>query len=118
MPSSFGSLAGGQAVAGPLHIHDGNGGMIFVTKTGIVNASQTIIPDGTGDVLDGMSGFFVISDGSSGIANAFTMLPGDNLDTVVGSGTIRLALAAGGALTVIRQSGTGTYSIAIMMVWI
>ncbi|MBK8051018.1 MAG: hypothetical protein IPK16_30350 [Anaerolineales bacterium] len=80
MAQSFGMLASGQAVAGPLHIHDGNGGFLFVTKTGIVGR-------------------------------------GDTLDTVIGGNTLRLALSAGGALTAIRQSGSGTLAIALMFCW-
>ena len=64
-----------------------------------------------------MIGFFVLSDGSSGVANSFSMLPGDNVDIGHGAGTWRLALNVNGTLTVARIAGTGTASITLLVLW-
>jgi hypothetical protein len=108
---------GTTAPQGKLHAHDGVGSMLFVSKSGIVNVAQTMIANGTGDVTGGLTGFFVVSAGSSAAANMLTMLPGDTLDIVVGGYTLRLALNVNGALTAIRQSGTGTASLTLLAVW-
>jgi hypothetical protein len=101
---------------GILHIHDGTTGWLKVTKTAVVNVSQTIIPDGTGDVTKYVIGNFVIDNGGP-IANAFSIQNGFNLDVVVGTGTWRFAVAANGAFTVIRQSGTGSATISLDIMW-
>jgi len=103
---------------GRFHLHDGTGGLLFVTKTGITNVAQTLIPNAAGDVTGGLAGFFVANDGLGAVANAFTMLPGDNLDIVIGGYTMRLALNANGALTAVRQAGTGTATLVMLAVWL
>jgi hypothetical protein len=118
-PNSGGNLAVGSVstAQGKFHAHDGTGGMLFVTKTGITNVSQTIIPNATGDVVRGLYGFFVLSDGASGIANSFGLTPGNNQDISLGGSTWRLTLAANGALSVARASGSGTGSLTMLIVW-
>ncbi|MCC6455884.1 MAG: hypothetical protein IT328_13110 [Caldilineaceae bacterium] len=102
---------------GRLHAHDGTGGLLFVSKTGITNSAQTLIPNGTGDVTGGITGFFVANDGSGAVANSFTLLPGDFVDVVVGGYTLRLALNVNGALTAVRQSGVGTAALTLLAIW-
>ena len=114
-----GNIGSGTASPqGRFHVHDGTGGLIFVTKTGITNVAQTLIPNAAGDVTGGLGGFFVANDGLGAVANAFTMLPGDNLDIVIGGYTLRLALNANGALTAVRQAGTGTATLVMLAVWL
>lgn len=116
---SQGNVSIGTSPAqGKLHVHDGTGGMIFVTKSAISNVAQTIIPNGSGDVTGAITGFFVLDDGSGAVANAFTMIPGDNLDVLLGGYTLRLALNANGALTAIRHAGTGTATLALFAIWL
>ena len=109
--------AGVDAALGKVHAHDGTGGLLFVSKTGIDGTPQTIIANGAGDVTGGITGFFVVNDGGGAVANAFTMLLGDNLDIVVGGYTMRLALNVNGALTAVRQSGVGTGTLVLLAVW-
>lgn len=109
--------SGGASPEGLLHAHDGTGGLIFVTKTGITNSAQTLIANAAGDVTGGLVGFYIANDGGGAVANSLTMLPGDNLDIVVGGLTLRLALNANGALTAIRQAGTGTATLILFAVW-
>ncbi len=42
-------MAGMRAPQGPLHIHNGTGGLLFATKTAIGTTAQVIIPNGTGE---------------------------------------------------------------------
>jgi hypothetical protein len=114
-----GNLAlGPSAAQGRVHAHTGTGGMMHVTKSGIINSPQVVIANGTGDVTRGIGGLFTLSDGTSGVSNMFTMVPGDNVDITLGAGTWRLALNANGELTVTRQSGSGTGAISLLMNWI
>lgn len=103
---------------GALHAHDGTGGMMFVTKAGIGATAQTIIPNGTGDVVRGIAGNLVATDGVGVVANAFNILNPATLDVTVGSLTLRLEVTAAGALTVKRQSGTGTATLTLLATWL
>lgn len=103
---------------GALHAHDGTGGMLFVTKTAIGAGTQTIIPNGAGDVVRGIAGNLVATDGVGVVANAFNILNPATLDVTVGSLTLRLEVTAAGALTAKRQSGTGTATLALLATWV
>lgn len=114
-----GNIAIGMtAPQGKIHAFDGAGRLLFVTKTSVVGSSQVIIPNAAGDVTRALMGWFSLSDGTSGVANSFTMLPGDNVDISLGGSTWRLALNANGELTVIRTFGSGTATITLLMLWI
>jgi len=106
------------APQGQLHLHDGTGGMLFVTKTGIVGSAQTIIPNGTGDVTKGLRLSGVVSDGTTSLSVEFGILTGNNQDAIVGTLTLRFAVAADGSFTVIRQSGTGSGIVGLKIVWL
>jgi hypothetical protein len=111
----------GVGVSGPqgrLHAHDGTGGMIFVTKTGINSTTpQVIIPNATGDIMRGISGLLVASDGTTGSPASFALTPADYLDVTAGSVTLRLEVLSTGALQVKRQGGTGTGSLVLLGCW-
>mgnify|MGYP001597483659 CR=1 FL=1 len=104
---------------GPLHVHNGTGGKMFVTKTGIVGAAQTIIPDAAGDVTKVLWGQVLVHDGTTVTAANLTMTPGGaNVDVVAGTVTLRFTIAAAGNLTVIRQAGAGTGVCAFFGFWL
>ena len=103
---------------GQLHLHDGVGGLLFVTKTGIDGTAQTILPNGSGDITRGLAYLIVVTDGSTGGAATNVLFPGGNQDIAVGTLTVRLSCAADGSLTVKRQSGTGTATVALVGVWL
>lgn len=104
---------------GMLHAHDGVGGLICVTLTGIDNATpRVLIPDGGGDVVRGLAYQIVVSDGAGVAATAAVLTPGASQDYVAGSLTVRVICSAAGALTVHRQSGTGSASLALLGVWL
>jgi hypothetical protein len=103
---------------GRIHAHTGTGGMIFVTKTGITNVLQTIIPNGTGDVTGGLAALIVANDGTGAVMTTLLMALSTTSDVTVGALTLRFTLAASGALTVVRQAGIGTATLALLAVWL
>lgn len=101
------------------HVHDGSTGFMVVSKTAIVGVAQTIIPDGTGDVTLGCIVRGIARNTTPGIAKVDTTViaPGGTADVVIGADTLRFAVSAGGALTVIRQAGTATWQIGVTVEW-
>lgn len=117
-PSGGNVGIGTTSPQGRLHAHDGTGGHIFVTKTGLINVAQTIIPDGTGDVTKMITGQFVIESGGASLANVFQIAPGGFVDATTGGFTLRLSVTAGGAFQAIRIGGAGTGTLAISATWL
>jgi hypothetical protein len=110
---------GVTAPQGMVHAHDGTGGMLATTVGGINSTTPiVIIPNAAGDVVRGLAGQVVVTDGSAAAANTFAMRPGDTLDVGVGSLTVRFTLNANGQFDVKRQSGTGTAVVALLIVWL
>lgn len=119
IPNGLLGIGMASGAQGKVHVHDGAGGFLFVTKTNIVNAAQTIIPNAAGDVTAVITGFFVVmTSGGASVANAFTLYPGNSFDITAGGYTMRIALNANGQLTTIRQSGSGSATLAIAAIWI
>ncbi|MGB4762768.1 MAG: hypothetical protein WBP12_05440, partial [Candidatus Saccharimonas sp.] len=98
--------------------HDGTSGRLFMTKTAVVNATQTIIADGTGDIVYGIIGTLIVNNAGTVIMQSFSLPPdGSNLDITSGSGTWRFSVSALGAFTVIRSAGTGSGTITVNATW-
>lgn len=98
--------------------HDGTSGRLFITKTAVVNATQTIIADGTGDVVYGIIGTIIVNNGGTVVMQNFSLPPdGSNLDIVAGSSTWRFSVSTLGAFTTIRTAGTGSATITINATW-
>lgn len=104
----------------PFHLHDGVRGWMSVSKTAIVGAAQTIIPDATGDVTLGCIVRGIARNTTPGIAKVDTALiaPGGTADVVIGADTLRFAVSAGGALTVVRQAGAATWTFGGTVDWL
>lgn len=111
---------------GLLHGHDGTGGFLFVTKTGIVGSAVTIIPDGTGDVtqivhFDGIirstDNVFIGSIESFVGNNTFCLNNASNVITFDGSNQITFSVSSAGVFTVQRTNGTKTYEVVLYCVW-
>lgn len=108
---------------GRLHAHDGTGGMLFVTKTGITGTAQTIIPDGTGDVVRGcyVTGVYYNTNGDAGRVAQF-IANNDSYDieahTLPNTRDLTLAVSAGGTLTAQRTSGSDTWTLALQIIWL
>lgn len=104
-----------------VHVYGSTGGCAFFNKTGIVGSAQTLIADGTGDVVRGVRITGVIYRATGGFMGGVSQTINNNANydfTIdAGTNTLRFAVSAAGALTVIRQAGTDTWSIAIWAVW-
>lgn len=104
---------------GLVHGHDGTGGFLHVTKTGIVGSAVEIIPDGTGDVTKAVkiTGMASNSTPSNFDVSLFVANGGTGDITDGGGNTLRFAVAANGQLTVIRQAGALTWSCTVWLSW-
>lgn len=104
---------------GRLHVHDGVGGMIFVTKTGINSTTpQVIVPNGGGDVVRGLAALVVVTDGSASSTTSMGLGVNDFVDVTVGTVTLRLAVTSQGQVQVHRQGGSGTGTLALLACWL
>lgn len=114
--------AGVDAAQGKLHLHDGTSGDLFTTKTGVNGTPQTVVPNGTGDIVRGYTGEYV-AYGSSGSFSAGSLMsvqtPGaGNSDQTLGGGLeLTLRLASTGELTIFRNSGSETWSVTLDLIW-
>lgn len=118
--SGFMALGNFQTPQGIFHAHDGTGGMMFVTKTGIVGTPQTIIPDGTGDVTAGAYIIGVLTNSGGPCEALFAFVLNNNTTDIpvdAGSGSFRFAVSAAGALTVVRQTGSDTLAFSANIYW-
>ncbi|MFZ1250095.1 MAG: hypothetical protein WAR37_01450 [Candidatus Microsaccharimonas sp.] len=98
--------------------HDGTSGRLFMTKTAVIATAQTIIADGTGDIVYGITGTLILNNSGTLVMQSFSLLPdGSNLDITVGTSTWRFSVSTLGAFTVIRSAGTGSATITINAVW-
>jgi hypothetical protein len=109
---------GAASPQGPLHAYKSPAGFLHWSHAAVSNTAQTILPDGTGDVVYRMTGLVVIENGGASVATVLDIANGANQDIVVGAGTWRFAVAASGALTVARVSGSGTARIALLITWL
>lgn len=114
-------LTPSNALAGTLlQGHNGTDGFANISKSGIVGAAQTIIADGTSDVTRAVyiNGFATNGVPQNIIVNTL-ILPGANFDVTTdgGTNTLRFAVSAGGALTVIRQAGSSTWAFRGRIDW-
>jgi hypothetical protein len=112
----------GVGVSSPqefVHAHDGVGGFLFGTVTGINSTTPIVIlANGAGDVVRGLAGQYVVTDGTTTVGGTLTMLLGDVVNVVAGTVTVRFTLNANGQVDVRRTGGTGTGTVALQMVWL
>lgn len=121
LDASTDRIASGTATPqGRLHLHDGTGGFLCVTKTGVVGSAVAIIPDGAGDVIYGVSITGVSRNSATGwgavnlfIANGGT---GDVVDGT-SANILRFTVNANGSVTVARTTGTATWQFSAVLVW-
>lgn len=103
---------------GAFHVYDGNSGRLFVTKTGVNGTSQTIIPDGAGDVTTFLRVEIIITSNEPATAwNLFNLTPGGTFPQSVGSDSVTFTLSAAGAFTVQRTSGSHTHDVTVWAMW-
>lgn len=123
---------GVSAPQGRLHVHDGTGGKLFVTKTGVAGTEVDVIPNGTGDVTRGYS-VRVFARGSSGTKvrgtwedDGFTdgdtpaagsVEVGFGFNSATSAYRITLKLYASGRLTVRRTDGAESWDVTLDLIW-
>lgn len=108
---------GTSSPLGRMHVVKGGHNKCFFGVDSVGGTPVVLIPNGTGDVTRGLTGTFVVSDGTGTAANALTLMPSDTLDVAVGAYTMRFALNANGELSVVRQSGSGTANLTLDIIW-
>lgn len=112
------AIGGSTTPQGKMHAHDGTGGFLFVSKTGIVGSNVVIIPDGTGDITKRVSVTGIADDGTTSYGISTTIAVSGTLTVGnVGVSTIQFAVSAGGELSVIRALGSSTWATSILVVW-
>jgi hypothetical protein len=99
---------------GALHVDDGVGSMLFVSKTGIVGSAVPIV---SGVTIGQVHGVLTNNGGGATQISMTSVGPSSSFDIVTTGGTLRFSCSAGGALTVARQAGTATWAISINVIW-
>jgi hypothetical protein len=93
----------------------------WVRLSGVVGTAVTIIADGVGDVTLVLSGTFTVSDGAGNVAGGVITATAPsgtfNLYDDGGTNTLKLQIAANGAVTVQRTAGSRTYSVTLNLTW-
>ena len=103
---------------GPFHIHDGTGGYLFVTKTGVAGTAVVLIPNGAGDITGNaaMHGF-ALGSGGTILDAPFSLAPGSSFTSTNGGDSFRWRVNADGSFDVARTAGAQTYTVVIHLVW-
>lgn len=111
---------GVTAAQGRLHIHDGEGGSLFVSKTGIGATAQTLIANGAGDVTSLVRLEAIVGNGVSRLFTAFTLEQGGvtTQNVTLGGDTYQFRLNADGSLDVRRTAGSNAGRVTVQALWV
>lgn len=111
---------GVTAPQGRLHVHDGDGGDLFVSKSAIATTAVTLIPNGTGDVTGMIHIDAIVGNGSARTWVTCTLeLGGTTTQNVtLGSDTYQFRLNADGSLDVRRTAGSNAGKVTLRALWV
>jgi len=115
-----GQLGIGTTPAGLLHGHKAIGGFLYWETTTLNDTPQTIIPDGAGDCDRRLSCMYTITDKTSGAKYGTFQTCDNNTSAYLWNSadcTVTISVAANGAVTVQRTSGTHDAELSIFLVW-
>jgi hypothetical protein len=122
-----GDIGLGAAQASPqglLHGYDTYSGFLHWEANGVAGATQTVVPDGLGDVLAALCAQYVLkasagTPGSDWQAGVVTLEPNSSTNLYdEADGTLQLRVTSAGAVEVQRTAGASTFKIAMWLVWI
>lgn len=120
--AGVGISAGGNTFApqGPLHVHDGTGGFLVVSKSGITGTAKTLIPDGSGDVTKLVRLSAITHNGTTVNYTAFSLDIGGTTtqNVTISSDTYQYRLNANGSLDVRRTAGSNNGTCHVTAQWI
>jgi hypothetical protein len=111
---------GVRAPQGRLHGHDGTGGFLHVSKTGIGTTAVVLIANGAGDVTAALRGEALVRNGTSSVYSAFTLTLGGTTtqNVTLGSDTYQFRLNADGSFDVRRTAGSNTGTAVVRAMWV
>lgn len=117
-----------SAPQGRLHGYDVISGFIHWEFDGVDGTARTVIPNGTGDAPGGIGGSYIVLHSGGTTRTGMVSSLGDGTAAVtpgtsqniynVGGNTLALAVAADGSVTVQRTAGSGTYKVALWLIWL
>ena len=110
----------GATPQGSLHVRAGSlGSLLFVTKTGISTAPVTLVPNGEGDAPTGAVFRGIAKHSTAGNASTNHYVVNNSYVIItVGSELLVLRVNADGSIDCYRTpEGTGTWSIAVEIIW-
>lgn len=114
-----GALALGVSAQGQLHVHDGVGGFMFVTKSAVAGTKVVIIANGTGDVTSSVTCSYALKNSdTTKIGGVINVPVSGAVPVTVGGTTWTFSVLANGEFSVIRTAGADTATIAMQLVWI
>lgn len=108
---------------GRIHTYDTISGFLKWEFDALAGTAQTVIPDGAGDVLYGLT-YWAIVRGSGGAVVPSTnsagtaIAPGGTANITVGADTVQVQVAANGAVTVQRTAGSQTHKVSLICQWL
>lgn len=122
-----GDIGLGAAQASPqglLHGYGAYSGFLHWEANGVAGTTQTIVPNGSGDVLAALCAQYVLkasagTPGSDWQAGVVTLEPNTSTNLYnEADGTLQFRVTSAGVVEVQRTAGTSTFKIALWLVWI
>ena len=108
---------------GRIHSYGSISGFLKWEYDGLDGTARTVVPDGAGDVLYGLT-YWAIVRGSAGAVVPSTnsagtaIAPGGMANIPVGADTVQVQVAANGAVTVQRTAGSQTHKVSLICQWL
>lgn len=112
--------AGVTSPLGRVHSRANSSNHMWYNIGPLTSGTTTIIPNGTGDVVRGLYAFAVSSPGAGTIDDYTGLITPSSSAAIFsdGSNALTLAVAADGAVTIYRSTGSGTWYAALFLMWI
>lgn len=109
---------GTVAPQGKIHIVGATGRALFFDHAGFTTTPITILP--AASVASFMMVFGVVISNQPAFSGSVgsTQGPGGNIDITVGADVVRIAISAGGGVTIVRNSGSNTHKCSLWMMYI